>query len=211
MQPIHHALVSFGSPRDTREFALFVAKMLEVPAANNPNFHIRTYATLDVEEARILRDLMSLGGEGKRVLVIGAQSVGREAQNALLKIVEEPGEDVIFAFRVPQGSFIPTLLSRLSEIEFETKKKDVSDADAFLKANGVARSKLIEKIVKDKEKQTAYELVCDIESILKSNMRESATRAALEEIAAMRSYLMDPSASIKMILEHLALVVPTGR
>ena len=205
---MHHALVSFGSPNDTKEFALLVAKLLGVSASGNSNFHIRVYDTLDVDEARKLRDLMSLAGDEKRTLVVGAQSVGREAQNALLKIVEEPGEGATFAFRVPRGVFIPTILSRLSEIEFQAKKRDTEDAKEFLHATSVERSKLIEKIVKDKDKQLAYELVCDIETLLAENISIAQTRVALHEISGMRSYLMDQSASVKMILEHLALVLP---
>lgn len=205
---MHHALLSSGSPNDTKEFALFVAKQLGVTVSGNSNFHIRTYDTLDVDEARKLRDLMSLAGGDKRTLVIGAQSVGREAQNALLKIIEEPGEGITFAFRVPRGVFIPTVLSRLSEIEFKAKKRDTEGAKEFLHANSVTRSKLIEKIVKDKNKQLAYELVCDIESLLAEDISNQQTRVALSEISGMRSYLMDQSASVKMVLEHLALVLP---
>ena len=209
MSRIHHALVSFGSPGGTREFAIYIAKLLRVSATHNENFHIRTYATLDVEEARALSGLMSLRGTGARVLVVGAQAVGREAQNALLKILEEPGEGATFAFLVPRGVLIPTVLSRLSEVEFQAKKNDTSEAKAFLDASGPMRSKQIEKIVKDKDKQLAYELVCDIEMLLQKNTANKNARLALTEIATMRSYLMDQSASVKMILEHLALVLPT--
>jgi DNA polymerase III delta prime subunit len=206
---MHHALLSYGSPKGAREFALFIAKELGVKVAGNPDFHIRRYATLDVEEARGLRDLASLSGVGgKRVFVIAAQAIGREAQNALLKIIEEPGEGTTFALRVPRGALIPTVLSRLSEISFEMKKGDNSDAKDFLTAAPPVRSKMIERLVKDKDKEGAYELVCDIEAVLARNTKDASSRAALEEIARMRSYLTDPSASIKMILEHLALALP---
>lgn len=208
MHGTHHALVSYGSPSHVRAFALMVAKQLGVSASANENFHIRSYSTLDVEKARTLRDLMSLSGTGKRILVIAAQAIGREAQNALLKIVEEPGENVTFAFLVPRGALIETLKSRCTEISFETAKADDREAIAFLSAQPSERTKHIEKIVKAKDKQAAYELVCSLERVLEKKISDFQYRVALEELLVMRGYVTDPSASVKMILEHLSLVLP---
>lgn len=205
---MHHAVVAYGSPKDVKEFAVYIAHELGVKVAGNPDFHIRRYATLDVEEARALKDLAQLSGLGKRVFVIAAQAIGREAQNALLKIVEEPGEGVTFAFLVPRGALIGTIVSRVSEIPFLPKSRTHKDAEAFLRAAPPARSKLIERLVKDKDKEAAYELLCDMEEVLAADLSRPSTRAALEEIGRMRSYITDPSASLKMILEHVALATP---
>ncbi len=204
----HHALVAYGSPEYAREFAVFIAKEAEMIIANNPNFHVRSYESLDVEEARILRDLAGFSAEGRRVFVIAASRVTREAQNALLKVFEEPGANMFFALLVPRGALIPTLLSRMQEVSFVVKKEVTSVAQDFLAATPAARSKLMAHIVEDKDKTAAYQLVAAIEQHLAKDIHQSQVRLALEEIATMRSYLMDTSASVKMILEHLVLVLP---
>ncbi len=205
----HHAYVAYGDPNATREFAAYIARERGIDVAHNPDFHVRQYSSLDVDEARALRALASLSGAGLRVFVLGAHTIGREAQNALLKSIEEPGENTLFALLVPRGALLPTLRSRLLEIPFENKKKKETVAAAFLSALPSARSKLIGTIVEDKDKEAAYDLVCEIEKRLHERISDTTVRAALEELSSMRSYLMDRSASAKMILEHVALVVPT--
>lgn len=72
--------------------------------------------SIRIDDVRELR--ASLGeaprGDGKRaVLLLEAQALGVEAANALLKSLEEPRENLIFALMTPQRDrLLPTLVSR---------------------------------------------------------------------------------------------------
>ena len=48
-----------------------------------------------------------------------------------------------------------------------------------------------------------------LETILQKDIRSKDIREGLEDIAKVRSYAGDRSPSLKMLLEHLALSLPT--
>ena len=85
--------------------------------------------------------------ENTKTLVLGAKSFTVPAQNALLKILEEPPRNIVFILMAPNKStFLPTVRSRLSltqehtERSYETlpitlKNLDLSGLFAFVKEN----------------------------------------------------------------------------
>lgn len=189
-----------------------LAHELEIEVAHNPDLHIRQFETLGVDDARELSAFASLTGTGgKKLFIIAAEALTREAQNALLKTLEEPAAGTYFGILVPRGALIATMRSRLIEMKLSAHERSASDAAAFLAAAPAARSKLIAKLVEDKEKFGARELLDSLEEALRPDMKKRPVRAALEEISRMRGYLTGPSPSVKMVLEHLALVLPQTR
>ena len=217
--PKHHAFVAYGSPSKVKEFAAYIAKECGVTAAHNPDFHIRDYSrdddessSLDVGQARELTDFAGMhGAEGTKVFVIAAQSITREAQNALLKTLEEPTADTIFALLVPRGALIDTVRSRMMEVPFVPQGQDDSLAKEFLRATPEARSTLIASILKEKDKEAARDLLDGVERLLMKGMHTPEVRRGLEDLARARSYIQDRSPSLKMLLEHLALVLPVTK
>lgn len=217
--PAHHAFVAYGSPSKVREFAAFIAKECGVTAAHNPDFHIRDYSregeessSFDVAEVRALTDMAGMHGTGgKKIFVIGAQSITREAQNALLKTLEEPTAETIFALLVPRGALIETIRSRVMEIVFAPREQDDSFAQEFLGASPEKRSTLIASILKDKDKEAARDLLDGIERLLRGDIEKTEVRRGLEDLAHMRSYIQDRSPALKMLLEHLSLVLPVRK
>lgn len=208
----HHAYVAYGSPMRSKELAALLVRELGLSAAHNPDIHVRQFENLGVDDARELTALAALSSAGgKKLFVIAAQSLTREAQNALLKTLEEPTADTYFALLVPHGALIATVRSRLVAITLPTKKSEKGLAEEFIAAAPAARSKLISKVVEDKEKHAARELIDGLESLLRKDIKKAPIRHALTELSQMRAYLMGPSPSVKMILEHLALVVPVQK
>lgn len=208
----HHAYVAYGMPSRAKELAAMLAKELALTLAHNPDLHIRQYESLGVDEARDLSSLAALSGVGgKKLFVIAAHTITREAQNALLKTLEEPAEETYFGLLVPRGALIATVRSRLIEVSLPKRKEESALAESFLAAPPAARSKLIAKVVEDKEKNAARELIDGLEALLRKDMKKALVRIALEELSMTRTYLMGPSPSVKMLLEHLALVLPQTR
>ena len=79
--------------------------------------------TIGVEEIRALLPFMRLtaGQEGWRIVIIdGADQMNRNAQNALLKVLEEPGENsIIMLLAENTGALLPTIRSRCRLLPFE--------------------------------------------------------------------------------------------
>jgi len=95
-------------------------------------------------------------------------------------------------------------------------------AEEFIRASKEKRKAMIKKLTSGKDEEERRELrdeaiamINGIESIAyaatqnvgftKSNMRE-----LLSDIAILRTHLYDRSAPVRMILEHLSLVIPEG-
>lgn len=177
-------------------------------------FWARKYERFGVDEARELTSLAGLKNIADRVVYfLGISSITTEAQQALLKLLEEPQQGTTFILLVPHGALIATVRSRMlpypEQIEFENS----AEAKKFLKLGSKERSDYITKFLKDDEevKERARDLVNGLEVELFDRHRKSITlevRQALEDIAKVRDYLRDRSPSIKMLLEHLALCLP---
>lgn len=85
--------------------------VMEIDAASNGR----------VDEIRRIRDLVQYQAMGKRhmVLLDEAQSMSRDAHNAVLKVLEEPPPDTIFALLTTEPNKIPkTVFSRCMRFNF---------------------------------------------------------------------------------------------
>ncbi len=180
-----------------------------------------------IDEARALIMLASLKNFAQATFLVGASSITSEAQQALLKLFEEPQEGTVFVMLLPHGALLQTLKSRMLRYEKQlpaqkkvlgspvsTKTRDVGRPDyfselsaAFLAGSGKDRSDMITKMLKDDEgvRERVLDFVNGLEVLLAKDIKKNAQ--ALEDIAMARDYLADRSPSIKMLLEHLALVV----
>lgn len=175
--------------------------------------------TYGIDEARTLREKQNRSGvanQAKFFLVV-ADSLTHEAQNALLKTLEEPTVDTFIFIAVPSAqSLLPTLLSRVNVINLE--KGESSDLEKivndFLTAKPVERIDMIEQIIgkehPDRAKARAF--VVELAKSFRQkhspeNWTTEQTFAAAELIKAEK-YLREPASLAKMILEHLALILP---
>ena len=69
---------------------------------------------LGIDEARDLRDIFFRKYEEGSEIIITCQNITPEAQNALLKILEEPGSGLVVKFECPRPELLlPTFRSRL--------------------------------------------------------------------------------------------------
>ena len=188
-------------------------------------FWAKEYDRFGIDEARALLQLAALKNFGESVFLIGAASLTSEAQQALLKLFEEPQEGTVFILLLPHGTLLPTLRSRMllypaQQSAFQKVLGSAlpqpdhlvrRSAASFLKSAPAERSAMVTKLLKDEEgvRERAREFVNSLESELYPHLaRQPALRAGLEDIARVRSYLGDRSPSLKMLLAHLAATLP---
>ena len=184
----------------------------------NPNIFFFDYDSFGIDESRELKARQSMKGflEGKKFLIIAARAFTHEAQNALLKVFEDPTPDTHFVIIIPDGSgLLPTLRSRLTIMsgrEGDTRQP-LAHARKFIAGDTADRLGILKKLIDDKEtaKASAITLVNALEQTLYAEFAQEhdpALGSALADLETYRSYLADRSPSVKMILEHLALTLP---
>jgi DNA polymerase III delta prime subunit len=156
----------------------------------------------DARELSELSASMPVSGE-TRVFVIAARTLASEAQNALLKLFEEPPRSARFVLVLPHSSsLLPTLRSRLSvETSAAPQQMPNTAFEAFKKATYAARLASVAEIAKNKDAHM-------IEAILKGAEYEADATRNKELLAAVvfaRSYAALKGSSLKMLLEAIAL------
>jgi len=224
----HHAYVIAGDSEMGIQTALtFIEREFGMNAQGNPDVVALHYSLLSVENVRKVIAAAQQGpllGEHKTILIV-ASRIYHEAQNALLKLFEDPPKGTTLFLILPElGQLLPTLRSRIAVLESEasrsrSKPKGASDgAEQFITMSLERRRGVIKKLVSAVDEESrqstrdeALALVNGIEAIAyKKWGRDSRLTDLLIDIAQLRGYLYDRSAPLKMILEHLALTIPKG-
>jgi hypothetical protein len=172
------------------------------------------YERFGIDEARGLIGLASLKNYKESVFLIVATSVTTEAQQALLKLFEEPQPGTTFVLVVPPGILLPTLRSRMQPYpgeKYQVASNKYQTSIKFLKSKQKERSGQIAELLKDEDdtKERVRGFVDGLEVELHKKLKDKAAREGLADLALVRDYLRDRSPSLKMLLEHLALSLPT--
>jgi hypothetical protein len=216
-----HAFVIEAVEDDGVETALlWTEKELGMKALGNPDVVVLRHGLLTVEDARKVFEVAAsapFAGENK-VIIIAASRAYHEAQNALLKLFEEPPKNTYLFLVLPTlGSLLPTLRSRVQELKFQAQnlKSQSNPAEEFIKASKEKRSTMIKRIAAHQDggavsaREEAIVILNGVEmAAYKRLKKDDSVVALLSDIAVLRKHLYDRSAPVKMILEHLSIVIP---
>lgn len=144
------------------------------------------------------------------VFVIVARIITIQAQNALLKLFEEPPAHALFYIVVPSTIvLLPTLRSRLafeSSSVVHTKDSANEVFRDFLKASYADRLAQIADHTKNKDVAWIEQIVLGCEYF--AHMALENKTQILKSVLLVRSYIGSNGASAKMLLEELALILP---
>ncbi len=177
---------------------------------------IMMHQTLVIDEARELSRIAQYKtGDNHSVYIIGAASITNEAQNALLKLFEEPTPGVHFFLIVPSFDILlPTIQSRIQKINIDIAIADTTiafDAKKFLTDSPSARIATIEKLLKkatdaDEAKSDITRTVIDAieDHVAQAN---NPTPKIMDTLQTVRKYANLQGASHKILLEYLALAL----
>lgn len=170
---------------------------------------------LDIDTARAIQSWANTPYDEKKLGLVSFHTMTLPAQNALLKIVEEPPLGVGFIFITGnKEALLPTLLSRLSEvIHREVKHTTLDYVDIFLTTKAGDRMKLEE--ISNLLNKTDERDRKDRESV-RNFILSTAARLAekkvepkyVTECLEIASYSSLPSSSTKSLLEYLSLTLP---
>ncbi|MEN9551656.1 MAG: polymerase delta prime subunit [Candidatus Parcubacteria bacterium] len=180
--------------------------------------------SLDIHTARTIISWAITPASKEKTAVISFHTATGEAQNALLKIVEEPPVGVSFIFVTSsKETLLPTFLSRLSLIDDEdtletnTSSQKASDqmsslVELFLTTDTTERLKnkellsIMEQETEDgkKDREGAKRFLF---TLLQKMKLYHYPHTHIEEVINLSSALSSPSTSIKYIFEYLSFLL----
>lgn len=224
---LYQSYILEGDPNPiANELLKFLEARGEIES-QSPDVLCQMYESFTMDNSGQIKEWHSQLGvsKGKKVCIIATKFINREAEQALLKIIEEPGVNTHFFIVVPDSSLLlETILSRtqLIKIKSPENEKDLEiqkTVKSFISSSPKDRIDIIANIIKENKDEEnsgqlryyATQLVNGIESTIypkfKNNINDKNIKFILEELKKSREYLSTPGASVKMILEHLALVI----
>jgi len=221
---LYHSYVVEGEPKITGALILEFLKMRGDAEMESGDVLFQEYESFTIEDSGEIKDWHSRQGTGesKKICIIATKFINREAEQTLLKIIEEPTDNTHFFIVVPDASILAgTILSRVHIVK--TEKLDNKELEKFV-ASFIASTpkERIDKVAimvkENKSEESSGQLrfyatsfVNEIEKNLhqkfKKDKKDKNIIFILEELQKARMYLSTPGASVKMILEHLALVI----
>lgn len=223
---LHHAYLIEGIHQEVLSEVLAFIESIGVSTVASSDF---THIHLDsfrVDDARDLKSLAKERGytDNKKIFLISANNFLLEAQNTLLKLFEEPIENTIFFLVVPDRNILlPTLHSRFYFLSDEEKNKTPSkQISQFLKMSLSDRILFIKDLINEEElkddegKKMLIEDGARIQSLkflnqLEATLSESTATVPVnvfEHIFKVREFLRIPGASVKNMMESVALITP---
>jgi hypothetical protein len=181
----------------------------------NPDIEIRVYPQFLVADARefVARTLTKSLGGARRVFIIVTANLTYEAQNTMLKTLEEPAGNALFFLVVPSPeALLPTVRSRAQILVLDgAAAEEKVDAAAFLHATPQKRLDMLKPLL-DKGEDDVRD-ISSIVTFLSSLERTLSTvsplpREGVEAVYRARKYAGDKGSLLKALLEQVALLAP---
>ncbi|MDP3996721.1 MAG: hypothetical protein Q8P86_03455 [bacterium] len=224
IKDLHHCYCLEGK----RDFVLnslfdFFEKDLNLKRQGNPDFWIGEFDILGIDDVRTVIEAQRQKPvmEECRMFVIAAYEITKEAQNALLKVLEEPSSFTKFFIIVDSAQgLLPTVRSRayilsflpqdgIYENGFRDKARD------FLSFIPAKRIKFVKKLSEDisdgkEAKIQATRFLNALELCVRNSkdLSEKEKFEVLRHVAFAEKYSQDRGAVLKQILEHVAVSLP---
>ncbi len=219
---IARLLISPSPERIKEEIQKSLASHLRGVKLSHPDLlYIKTGEKLGIAEARKIKDHFSLkpySAKGRIVIIEDAGILTTEAQNALLKTLEElPQEAMLILGASSDANLLPTILSRCQIIHLKNptspinptlhvpqmgKEVESNDIEKLLSATIEDRFGYIEKL-KNKEEFLKAMLLYFHQDL--PNNKEFLTKLLQTEEWAKQNV------NIRAILEYLMLEMPSGK
>ena len=208
--PLHHAVLVTHPDR-----AVYGASLWEELHKSSLAHKYFNQTVLDIETAREIISFAQAAYNEEKIALISFNTISLPAQNAMLKILEEPRQGVRFILLTThKNTLIDTVLSRMQHVQVGgTVTIQEKHAQEFLATSPSFRVKLSfvttllagvdEEGRKDREAVKTF--ILSLVEVLSENHVEARYITETLEIA---SYASDPSASGKALIEYLALLLP---
>ena len=208
----HHAYLIHGDIDKNYEILLEKLSGLGYQVEGNPDASVESYEVLGIDDVRAIKATQEETKvlDGKKFVILKINSFSYPAQNAMLKVFEEPKANLHF-FIITTGinTLLDTLKSRLYLVEGEEGGDEIEKvAKKFINTSKKERIDFVKKFTDADSKVLLKDETMDFLNILESELHvKKADPEIFEEIWNVKKYLKDQGSSPKLLLEHLALVI----
>lgn len=225
----HRASVIVGGDAAHTQLLEILTKSRTIKIQGNPDFFDRRYAAFSIDDAREVKsahEMRPTTEEGKKIFLLTMDGITVEAQNALLKLLEEPASYAYFYIVIPSvGLLLPTVVSRVAVISLDAHavgsrvvaqtdiQSDIAaDAKQFLKLSPAKRLDFIKKFTEDiskekRPKHDAVKMLAELQHLVRSAQGPAKGHDALKALSLAHDYANDRAPSLKMLLEYVALSI----
>lgn len=206
--PKHHAILLTHADRQ-----VYADGLWKHITSSSPAHRYFNQTVLDIDTARDMISFAQSPYSGEKIALVSFNTASVPAQNALLKVLEEPRSGVRFILVTANKShLIDTVLSRVRHVSVASEQSE-EDARLFLSTPSASRMKLpniLSLLAKTdeegrKNREATKSFILSVVSALSS--LDAEPRFVLETME-VASYASDPSSSGKALLEYLSLLLP---
>lgn len=203
-QTLHHAYIIRDHTPCGGELRTLIAKAYPE--------HEMVHVTTDVfgiEESRRVVAQVHVRAGRDRFFILEAHAITAEAQNALLKVLEEPPSKNHFFVCVPhECQVLATLRSRVHEIRRGDNHAESTRAEVFLALPHARRIAHLEPLLKEKDVVGARMLIADIERYAHAHGWMYREPEAIRHLFSVREAIAQSGAPLKVLIESIALTMP---
>lgn len=219
---LRHAYLILGEQTLSESLLVSLFEEMGLKEMGNPDFHAYRVESFDIASARALRErAMEKPFGDKKIFLISAERFTPEAQNALLKTLEEPNENMHFFILLrEQDLLLPTLLSRMqlvrpnaqnSSLEKSSdarergqtfRAKNSASPEEFLKLSPRERLNFAKDFADNEESLPVF-----LDALLRYLKYQNIDSETLNTVFKVRRFSDDPSVMPRLVLEHLSLVL----
>ncbi len=211
----HHAYLLEGDIEPSYELLLKTLTSLEISTLGNPDMFIKSYENLLIDDVREIKDFESesaFNKNGRKIIILKTHTFSYPAQNALLKVFEEPRGGVVFFLIVKDATkLFPTLRSRLFALtgEFAVDDEIRQQAREFLKMEKGERLSFIKKFTDMESKILLKEKTVKFLNFIEKEFASASPeeKKKVEEVYLAKKYIGDQGSSPKILLEHIAVTI----
>ncbi len=210
MQLTHHSYIVVSDTPDALVPVLTAEFKISMPEYNVVPFLI---PRVTIDDVRMLSEYTY--GSAPQIVLVSTGDILHEAQQALLKTLEEPGAQTKIVFIMPHvAHLLPTIMSRVELVHYEGEDSDSIykiEMQKFLASDVPTRLKWVEKFIKDHEDHDTTRSILKryIDALTEIVLNKKGVPSTiLADLQYASANILTRGSSIKMLLEHIAITLP---
>lgn len=219
---LHHAYIIVGEPEKVEALLIGMLEQrfgADFISSANPDFGIRHFPTWGVDESRELKSFSSSRPVSwpVKILLLTSEVISFQAQNSLLKTLEEPPAGTHFFIITRRlEEYLATVISRCQVVKLETdvfSSELVRGVEEWLKSDIARRFEITKDILKQQEINSVYisgwlNCLLDVYWGKVSNFSDKKVSLVGQALLDAIAYANQRGCSNRLILEHLSGIVP---
>ncbi len=177
----------------------------------------KSFSIEDVRNIKKTIFLKAFSGDKKVLIIHDFDSASIDAQNAMLKILEEPPLDTQIFLLAQTDNLLPTVLSRCKVVKLEETKQKI-DENIFLEFQNLIQANISEKFYfaqeKSKDKKELLKWIEDSAKIISEKIKEEENQIkiqnyylSLKKLNEAHYQLIKTNVQPRFIMENLLLSI----